>query len=114
MTDHASLKWLMGQKDLNGRLARWSLKLQGFNFFIGHRKGSANIVPDALSRAHCEGQGGLSIELDSPHFFNEEYHKLKPTVIDNQNQLSALKIVKGRVYKRTEFNTGILPLDAVG
>jgi len=27
ITDHASLKWMMGQKDLSGRLARWSLNL---------------------------------------------------------------------------------------
>ena len=54
MTDHASLKWLMNQKDLSGRLARWSLKLQAFDFEIEYRKGSANIVPDVLSRMHAE------------------------------------------------------------
>lgn len=40
ITDHASLKWLMSQKDLSGRLARSSLKLQTFDFNIEHRKGS--------------------------------------------------------------------------
>ena len=53
-TDHASLKWLMSQKDLSGRLARWSLKLQAFDFSIEHRKGSANVVPDVLSRMHAD------------------------------------------------------------
>lgn len=48
ITDHASLRWLMNQSDLNGRLARWSLKLQGFKFNIEHRKGSLNILPDVL------------------------------------------------------------------
>ncbi|KAH8272020.1 hypothetical protein KR018_000828 [Drosophila ironensis] len=33
-----------------GRLARWSMKLQGFNFEILHRKGTQNVVADTLSR----------------------------------------------------------------
>lgn len=38
ITDHASLTWLMRQKELSGRLARWSLKLQRYNFDIEYRK----------------------------------------------------------------------------
>lgn len=36
-------------KNLSGRLARWSLQLQGYNFAIEHRKGSDNVVADMLS-----------------------------------------------------------------
>jgi len=53
-TDHASLQWLMTQKDLAGRLARWSMKLQPYDFSVAYRKGSENIVADSLSRAYCE------------------------------------------------------------
>lgn len=49
VTDHASLKWFMGQRDLGGRLARWALQLQGMNFSIEHRRGKDNVVADALS-----------------------------------------------------------------
>lgn len=41
-------------KDLSGRLARWSLQLQPFDFEIIHRKGSENIVADMLSRLSTE------------------------------------------------------------
>lgn len=58
ITDHASLKWLLAQKDLDGRLCR-SLKSQEFNFTIEHRKGTAKVVPDALSRMHVEDSGIL-------------------------------------------------------
>lgn len=44
----------MSQKELNGRLARWSLQLQPFSFEIRHRKGSQKIVTDTLSRNPVE------------------------------------------------------------
>lgn len=64
ITDHASLQWLMRQNDLNGRLARWSLKLQGFDFSIQHRKGSLNTVPDTLSRLGFEELESLEVSPD--------------------------------------------------
>lgn len=44
ITDHANLKWLTQHKDLSGRLARCSLKIQSFNFNIEHRNGAQNVV----------------------------------------------------------------------
>lgn len=80
ITDHASLKWLMDQKDLSGRLARWSLKLQGFTFKIEYRKGSQNIVPDALSRVDNVDEllsvfdlHPLNVDLNSIAFSDPEY-----------------------------------------
>lgn len=49
-TDHSALKWLQSVKHDTGRLARWSILLQGYKFSVIHKKGKKNDVADALSR----------------------------------------------------------------
>lgn len=51
LTDCHSLLWLHNLKDPQGRLARWALRLQPYDYEIIHRKGSDHAVPDFLSRA---------------------------------------------------------------
>ncbi|GMF29522.1 unnamed protein product [Phytophthora fragariaefolia] len=51
ITDHNALSWLMKSKDLTGRLHRWALQLQEYDFNVTYRPGSTNVVADALSRA---------------------------------------------------------------
>jgi hypothetical protein len=49
-TDHKALQWLMDQKEPQGRLARWTMSLQQYNFEIQYKKGKANGNADTLSR----------------------------------------------------------------
>ncbi|KAE8977451.1 hypothetical protein PR002_g25017 [Phytophthora rubi] len=51
ITDHSALRWLMTRPNLAGRLHRWSLTLQEYEFEILYRPGATNVVADALSRA---------------------------------------------------------------
>ena len=48
-TDDSSLSWLKNVKDPTGRLARWALQLQQYDFEILHSPGSVNGNADALS-----------------------------------------------------------------
>ena len=52
-TDHCSLQWLFACNK-PGRLNRWALRLQEFEYKIDYRKGSANANADALSRMFPE------------------------------------------------------------
>ena len=48
-SDHEALKWLISQKKVNPRHAKWIEFLQSYNFFIKHKPGEDNRVGDALS-----------------------------------------------------------------
>lgn len=54
ITDHLSLKWLQSINNPTGRLARWALELQQYDFTIQYRRGNENVVADALSRQPVE------------------------------------------------------------
>lgn len=88
----------MDLKDLTGRLARWSLQLQAFNFNIEHRKGTENLVADVLSRAPSlddnEITQGKMINLEPTEFESEEYRELIKNIAENKNMLPDLKIDK--------------------
>lgn len=112
ITDHASLQWLMKQKDLSGRLARWSLKLQAFDFEVEYLKGSLNVVPDALSRMHSDEivrdfslaeisdleSSPLHIDLKSDAFLDSEYVSLVDRVMEEKNSNLNLRVVDGKIF----------------
>ena len=50
VTDHNALLWLMSIRDPTGRLARWSIYLQSYDYEIQHRKGLKHSNVDTLSR----------------------------------------------------------------
>lgn len=114
ITDHSSLKWLMSQKDLSGRLARWSLKLQGFNFSIEHRKGRDNVVPDTLSRIHegdslveaVELENLPAIDLNSRAFESYQYKKLREEYVSSK--FPDFRVLDRFIYKRTCSSAEVL------
>lgn len=49
-TDHSALLWILRQKEAKGRVGRWVLEFQQYDFDIVHRPGRELVVPDVLSR----------------------------------------------------------------
>jgi len=50
VADHMALKRLNSTESPSGRIARWALELQQYDFETAYRKGQLNVVADALSR----------------------------------------------------------------
>ena len=48
-TDHFAFMWLMNINEPTGRLARWGIYLQAYDFEIVHRKGTQDLNADAVS-----------------------------------------------------------------
>lgn len=102
ITDHASLQWLMNLKDLSGRLARWSLQLQGYNFNIEHRKGKDNIVADMLSRLPTADEIEMDqvFDFERLEFESDEYKALREEIERHKEQLPDLRIIDNMILKK--------------
>ena len=91
ITDHNALQYLKNVKVTSGRLYRWALELQNYDFEVKHKPGAQNKVADALSRrsyeittnppAECsEEQMLLSIEpgINIPTHTDKDSNKKMP------------------------------------
>lgn len=92
VTDHASLLWLQNLRDPAGRLGRWALRLQAYNFDLLHRKGSLMVVADALSRAI----DSVDIKIKSKDVW---YETLVKKVIENPENYPQFRVENGILSK---------------
>ncbi|WVZ58323.1 hypothetical protein U9M48_008604 [Paspalum notatum var. saurae] len=65
-SDHEALKYLKSQGKLNRRHAKWIEFIETFPYVVKHKRGTDNIVADALSR-RCAKH--MQVDLLSDHFF---------------------------------------------
>lgn len=93
LTDHSALLWLFKQQNLTGRLARWVMKLQQYDFDIKHVNGKNNVVPDALSRFPTENLDVIDI---TP--VDDEYTKMLSKNEKNPLRFKNYKIENGKIF----------------
>ncbi|XP_050295859.1 uncharacterized protein LOC126735794 [Anthonomus grandis grandis] len=106
VTDHYSLKWLNSIKDPVGRIARWAVRLQQYDFDIVHRKGKDNIVPDALSRSvpvvdEVAPLNDMSTN-DSSFLIDKWYSSMLKRVKEQPSKYPLWWISNNKLYKRTK------------
>lgn len=99
-TGHAALKWLMTASDLAGRLHRWALILQEYQFNVEYRSGKFNVVADALSRAPILSVTA-NVSVTEPSVVSEQTLQLSDEELIKEQRCSNLvqKFVKCKQYK---------------
>ena len=70
LTDHKGLIYLLNQKNLSGRQARWLEKISSFTFEVVYIAGSENVVADALSRIYSNDSVGTE-RAKSEHTYHD-------------------------------------------
>lgn len=103
ITDHYSLLWLNRMKDPTGKLARWSVKLQQFDFDLQHRKGKFNVVPDALSRSPIDVEIEaveeiITLAIDLP-VDDEFYSEMRRNILKDPDSYPQWLVEDGYVFK---------------
>lgn len=99
VTDHSALLWLHKMKDPHGRLARWAMKLQQFDFDIIHRPGKCHIVPDALSRGVLQTECEIEvIEILDSH--KDVWYKNKVAKVAKEDINSSWTVSDGLLFKK--------------
>lgn len=99
ITDHHSLIWLHNLKEPTGRLARWTLRLQEFDFKIVHRRGKEHVVPDLLSRAIPDKEAVVNEVANQVEGKDKWYQRMIENVRQNPLRFPQWRIENNVLFK---------------
>jgi transposase InsO family protein len=66
LTDNSAVTFLLNNNANKGRISRWSLQLQQYQFEIKHIAGTKNVVADALSRRQYDDSSSEDCSIEQP------------------------------------------------
>lgn len=90
ITDSSALSFIMNSKwKASSKLSRWSMLLQQYDMVIRHRKGSENVVPDALSRSL------EAVEVLQDGWYTKTYKKVQ----ESPEKFPDFKVENHKLYK---------------
>ena len=106
LTDHQSLKWLRTMDNPSGRLARWGLELQEYDFDIQYRKGANNLVADALSRKPDEDTETTEVANIEAPTGCAWYDRIRAATESAPHRYPEYHVVNGRLYRHISDTHG--------
>ncbi|XP_055590749.1 uncharacterized protein LOC129742837 [Uranotaenia lowii] len=95
--DHSALSYLKTMKNPTALMCRWLIRLNAFDFEIRYRKGSVNVVPDALSRIVD------TVTLLGADSVDEWYEAVMKGVRENPDRFADYQIIQGELYKNCSY-----------
>lgn len=115
VTDHHSLIWLHNLKEPNGRLCRWAVRLQQFDFKIIHRKGKDHVVPDLLSRS-VPVIDSITPEEDHSDFDintvkDKWYLSMRSKILDSPLNFPQWRVENDKIFKYVKCDFSMLSGD---
>ncbi|CAK1596617.1 unnamed protein product [Parnassius mnemosyne] len=111
LTDHKALLFLNNMKLFNGRVTRWILYIEQFNYEVQHISGRRNIVADVLSRYPPDGD---LIQEDKNNSLEIAYTESEPNIelIENLKSLTVYQLQDSEslaiIKKLKTLNTSII------
>lgn len=109
ITDHSSLRWLDNLKEPCGRLGRWAVRLQQYDYEIVHRKGTEHQAPDALSRSPLplvDAIPNVSLITVESTVQDEWYTELKESILSRPDEFPSWRVEGEQIFKLVSNSEG--------